>query len=343
MPGRDEVIANRRRFLDAIRGMDLRGRGPLQALAEDQVTFRGGVLIQRVWRDGRVEVVVEDPNLIVTTGRRVMSRIISGAASSPTLARGVRPAIRIIRSTANVEGTGNAPTDAWVRFYQEAGTANFHFELWGKHAGGEVKEFEGIYVGGAKTLSQLVSDINSQESGRWYAEILNSLGAVDFTNLLPTHSTGKTFALGDQASYGGGFSTSPYQRVLYALSSHTPAVVLNDLQVTRLRLGTEGHKPDDLLVGKDVLASDEWLSAALRASDLGEALPADDYISVTVTYPNTAQVAFTGTLDQSSANGRYISEAGLFSTGDHMVARKNFGQIAKTNLFALEVTWTLIF
>lgn len=334
----DKVAKNRLRFLTEFGKAHASGDRP--GSFADEVAMRGGVLVQRRWRDGRVDVVVEDPNLIVTLGRRVMSRVISGAVNSPTVLRGTQPAIRILRNTANVGGA--SPTSAWVTFYQEAGTANFRFQLWAKGSGSAVKEFESVFVGGVKNVNQLVADVNAAATN-WVCAVVGTTGLTDATLLQPTHPAGAAFALGNQSSYTApALGTSAYVCELRVAKSVEQAVSLSDLKVDRLRFGTEGYDPATPLVGKDVLATDEWMNSPLRAIDYNKAF-GSDYATVVTAYTNSAQVSFTGVLTQSDANGRYISEFGLYTSGNLMVAKKNSGQIAKTSLFSLECTWTLIF
>lgn len=318
------------------------GRGVF-SLREDPVRVRGDVELFRVFPDGRRELIDTAPNLVVTLGRRVMSRLIGGVLNTPTLLHNTQPAIRLIRDTDVVDGGGGAATDAWVRFYQIADTNTFRFVTEATDGGAPVVEVDQTFAGGTKTIAQLVADIDGH--ARWYASVVGSVGSLDATNLLRNHDAARLFAMGSVASYGGGFSTSPYLRELYMLSTiEEGSLTAPLLSVSRIRFGTEGHQPAAPTLGKDVLASDERLDGAIRASDLGEASPADDYLSVSPTYISTpSQITFVATLDQTDANGRSISEVGLYTNGDALVAKKTFGQIAKTNAFAIEIRWTLIF
>lgn len=297
---------------------------------EDRFDVRGAVRIDKVFADGRRELAVEDPNLIVTIGRRVMSRILGGGASSPTILNGVQGAIRIIRTT-----TGS-PDRAYCTMEEVDGTNEYRFSLTSVTGGTPTVEYDSDpFAGGSKTLTQLVAEINAVSN--WEAEVMNGLGSVDAITLLPVRESD---ALGDQASYTQVLG-DPYARTLYATSSVTDSVVVADLYVDRIRFGTEGHDESTPTVGEDVLASSEQLGVKLRAGDYGEADEDTDYVLATASYPNTGQVAFTASLGSTVANGLDISEVGLFTSG-YMLARKNFGQILKASDFSLEITWTLI-
>lgn len=301
--------------------------------ASDVFTAKGSVVLTKVYSDGRREIVVHDPNLVVTMGRRVMSRLIGGVVTSPTIVEGVQPVLRIIRDT-----TGS-PDRAYAEFQPVEGTNEYQFRLL-KDVGGTItaEYASGAFAGGAKTISQLVTEINAVTGYRYMAEVVGALGNTDAVTLLPVLEAD---CLGDAASYTQAFE-EPYARTLYAAVTAENSVEAADLYVDRIRFGTEGHDPDTPTVGKDVLMSDEQLSVKLRAAELGYSTEAEDYLPVTVSYPNTGHIAFTSSLDLSSANGLNISEVGLF-TPTYIVAKKNFGQILKSPDFSLEITWTLIF
>lgn len=330
----------RRRFDDALRALMSPTRK--SRAIEDPINVKGMVELFRVYPDGSRERIVEDPNLVVTLGRRVMSRLIGGVLNSPTLLHTTQPAIRLIRDTGTVSG-GGAATDAWCRFFQVPDTNSFRFQAIATDGGVTVTEVDQTFAGGAKTITQLVADIDGH--ARWYASVVGAVGSYDATNLLRQHDAAKLFALGNQASYSGGFSTSPYLRDLFMLRTvEEGSLTAPLLSVARVRFGTEGHQPASPTLGKDVLASDERLDGAIRASDINEALPTSDYLAVSPAYDTTpSQVTFVATLDQTDANGLSLSEVGLYTNGDALVAKKTFGQIAKTNAFAIEVRWTLLF
>lgn len=334
--------ANRRFRSRLMAGLRSLVTPPSMRVAEDPIRVRGNVEIFRVYPDGTREKVVTDPNLVVTLGRRVMSRLIGGVLNSPTLLHTTQPAIRLIRDTGVVSG-GGAATNAWVRFFQVPDTNTFRFQAVATDGAVTVVEVDQTFAGGTKTITQLIADIDGH--ARWYASVVGSVGSQDATNLLRQHDAAKLFALGNQASYGGGFSTSPYLRELYMLRTvEEGSLTAPYLSVARVRFGTEGHQPASPTLGKDVLASDERLDGAIRASDINESLPTADFLPVTPVYDTTpSQVTFVATLDQTDANGLSISEVGLFTVGDALVAKKTFGQIAKTNAFAIEIRWTLIF
>lgn len=309
---------------------------------EDPVKVNGSVTMFRVYSDGTREQIVHDPNLVVTLGRRVMSRLIGGVLNSPTLLHNTTPCIRLIRDTGNVSGGGIA-TSAWVRFFQVPFTNSFRFQAQATDGTITVTEVDQTFAGGTKTIAQLIADIDGHAN--WYATVQNGTGSFDATNILRTHDAAKLFAMGDASSYSGGFASSPFLRELYMLNTvEEGSLSAPLLSVGRIRFGTEGHQPASPTLGKDVLASDERLYGAIRASDLNETTPALDYLAVTPSYETTpSQVTFVATLDQTDANGLSISEVGLFTNGDALVAMKTFGQIAKTNSFAIEIRWTLIF
>jgi hypothetical protein len=332
----------RQRLAAGLRSLMGGGGGPSLAVSEDPVRVQGSVSVFRVYPDGTREPVVRDPNLVVTLGRRVMSRLIGGVLNSPTLLHNTTPCIRLIRDTADVAGGGPA-TSAWVRFFQVPFTNSFRFQAQATDGVITVTEVDQTFAGGTKTIAQLVADIAGH--ARWYAAVQGTTGTLDATNILRSHDAAMLYAMGDSSDYSGGFSTSPYLRELYMLNTtEEGSLTAPLLSVGRMRFGTEGHQAATPTLGNDVLASDERLDGALRASDVNETSPALDYIAVTPSYETTpSQVTFVATLDQTDANGLSISEVGLFTNGDALVARKTFGQIAKTNSFAIECRWTLIF
>jgi len=303
-------------------------------------TSRGSVSLTAVYDDGTRELLVSDPNLVVTTGRRAMSRLISGAVSSPTLLYGVVPALRIIRTTADVESIGGACVEAWARVYQIEGTATYRIDLVAQNATTAYVEWSLEFPGNAYRLTDIAAAINA--TANWVCEILNSLDANDASLLLATHDAGKHFALGDEASYVS-IGTDSRSAVLNAYSTGTDTVVPADLYIEGVRFGTEGHDPVTPTSALDVQTTDEDLRARLRAIEYGGAVSTDDVLDVVVTYPNPQHVTFTSVLTASQANGRALSEVGLYTASGVLVAKKNFGQITKSNLFAIECNWTLLF
>lgn len=301
---------------------------------------RGSVKLYAVYGDGRIEPLVTDPNLVVTTGRRVMSRLISGAVSSPTLLHGVLPALRIIRTTAVVENIGGACVEAWARVYQIEGTATYRIDLVAQNATTAYVEWSLEFPGNVYRITDIAAAINA--TANWTCEILNSLDAVDASLLLTTHDSGKHFALGDEASYSS-IGTDPRAATLNAYSTGTESVTAADLYIEGVRFGTEGHDPATPTSALDVQTTDEDLRARLRAIEYGGAAVTDDVLDVTVSYPNPQHVTFTSVLTASQANGRALSEVGLYTADGVLVAKKNFGQITKSALFSIVCEWTLLF
>lgn len=84
----------------------------------------------------------------------------------------------------------------------------------------------------------------------------------------------------------------------------------------------------------------------------GEAQAAPDDTSLTNAYtnavlshdfPSPGRVRFTWSLDYGEANGRDISEFGLFCADGSMFAHKVRGAVHKDSDLAFEGTWTIIF
>jgi len=299
-------------------------------LLRDHVHLRGGLQLMKRFSDGRIELTMDDRNMIVSIGRRLFSRLISGGAGTPTLLRGQQYGLRVIRSTAG------APTDAWVAFAQVAGTNEFLFELY-TNAG---REYFWQFTAGQQTLTTLAAAISGQAG--WKADVMNGLGSVDATLLA---ATPKADALGSSASYTNGWSSNYTRRLVVNASIEqnlTPNTVA-PLLISGIRFGTGGHDLAVTTNGKPVLANDEFLTSMLRASDISGVAEGNDLLAVQVTYPSATQVAFTSVLPASEANGLYLSEASLVASGDFQVARKNFGRILKTNSFDFIAKWTLIF
>jgi hypothetical protein len=298
--------------------------------------MRGGLHLEKRYRGGKTEVVLDDRNLIVSIGRRLFSRLIAGGSGSPSILRGQQYGLRVIRST-----TG-APTAAWVAFSQIAGTNEFLFELY-TNAG---REYFWQFTSGQQTLATLAAAISGQTG--WKADVMNSLGSVDATTLA---TTPRADALGSAASYTNGWSSNYTRRLVVNASVEQvlvpdplePVLTAKPLLINGIRFGTGGHDVAVPANGKPVLANEEYLTSMLRASDISGAAEGMDTLAVQVTYPTATQVAFTATLPASEANGLNLSEASLVAAGDFQVARKNFGQILKTNSFDFIAKWTLIF
>ena len=300
-------------------------------------------LLRRQIGEKEYEVLVDDRNLVVTLGRRAMSRLISGMASTPTVLESTRPALTVLRNS-----TGS-PGGAFITIEQLAGTNDFLVTLCKGTPASPTVEFSRQFTGGTtETITTLASWIGSQTN--WYAVVLNSLGSLDASTLL---STPASPCLGSASSYAtnGDVVASPSARTLRALTSYTrtlavtgtpPALSCLDLYIDRIRFGTQGHVTASPTLGKTVLATDEVLTASLLASDYLGTNPANDYLAATVTYPNTGIVTFTAQLDGNVANGLDISEAAL-CTQTFMIARKNFGKITKSNSFELVANWSLVF
>ena len=305
-------------------------------LLRDHVHMRGGLQLQKRDKGGKTEIVLDDRNLIVSIGRRLFSRLISGGAGSPTILRGQQYGLRVIRST-----TGS-PTAAWVTFSQVAGTNEFLFELYTNSG----REYFWQFTAGQQTLTTLAAAISGQAG--WKADVMNSLGSVDATLLAQTP---RADALGSAASYTNGWTSNYTRRLAVGASIEqvltpnvtTPIRTAEPLIITGIRFGTGGHDLAVPSTGKPVLATDEYLTSMLRASDISGANEGQDLLPIQVTYPSPAQVAFTAVLPASEANGLNLSEASLVAAGDFQVARKNFGQILKTNSFDFIAKWTLIF
>ena len=326
----DDANINRlRRLTDAL------DASPSLGEMKDSVSFRGGLCITRIDRATRKrDTLVDDQNLIVTQGRRVFSRLIVGFDGTPLVTKTQQRGIRIVRDTSD------SAVDAWVSIVPVSGTNEFTFELW-RNDGADVLEFSQQYPSGVLDLNGLVAAVNTVSG--WYAETMNGLGGTDAATLLTVY---KAPALGDAASYSSGITTIPHTReltVLKTLATYTTPNEITPFIIGGLRFGTEGHVQATPTTAKDVGAGDEYLSASLRASDYGNATPSEDQLPVSVQYPLPSQVNLVATLAASQGNGLSLSEAGLFTTNGYMIARKNFGRIAKTNLFDLEAVWSLYF
>jgi hypothetical protein len=110
---------------------------------------------------------------------------------------------------------------------------------------------------------------------------------------------------------------------------------MSQLALTRMKWGTGGHDPLNPTIAIPPDASDERLAAPIIAPV---------FKPVIVDYTDLMQVRFTATLEQSEANGLGISEVGLFTESfDLMFCRKTFGMLSKTNAFAFEFRYTIIF
>jgi len=298
----------------------------------DDFFAKGCLEISKVYQDGREEVVVEDKNLIVSLGRRLMSRLIAGAQGSPTILRGVQYGLRVIRTT-----TGT-PASAWISFEQIAGTNEFLFSLYTDLSGTPEQYFQ--FAAGTQNLTTLAAAI-SAVSG-WKADVMNSLGSIDATLL---EQTPRADCLGTAGSYSNGWTSASTRRLAVRASYEQvlTAGTLSPLLVSGIRFGSEGHQPAATSLGKDVLSTDEYLTSMLRASDYLNSVEGQDSLPIVVTYTGASQVTFTATLAASMANGFNISEAALIAAGDTQIARKNFGVILKSSAFDLVARWTLIF
>lgn len=319
-------FVNRRLLIERMRSALSGKRIPHKLGFSDPVNVKGGLRLVAKYVDGRQRTLVEDNNLVVSMGRKVMSRLIGGIVDSPTITKTVQGGIRIVRST------NGSPTSAYVKVYTDGNDTVV--EGWTNLSGSAA--WSQRFVGGVKTLGQLRDDINAVTG--WFSEVLNGLTNVDAVSLVRTPQAG---CLGNQSSYTS--TDNAHSRTLFTVTTETVAVVADDLFINRIRFGSQGHDPNNTAIGKDVLASDEQLTSGLRAADLGNATQAADFLTLDeVLYPTSAQVAFVATLSASQGNGLNISEAGLFTPG-LMVARKNFGIIPKTSTFGIEATWTLVF
>jgi len=294
----------------------------------DNVTVRGSVLLERIEKDGSKSPLVYDPNLVVSLGRKAMSRLIgNGLSGALTLDKLTTPVIRVIRTN-----TG-APTSAWVQVETDGNDTVVSGWI-----NGPTQEWSFRFVGGVYTISTLVAAINGVSN--WKAEVIG-YGTYDPVNLLRTPNSP---CLGNAGSYSV-VAGSPHCRVIHATISNTVSASVSggDLYPTRIKFGTQGHQTASPSLGKDVLTTDEHLTAPLRPTDLGNAAEGQDYLPVTaITFPNSAQVSFYAELGNSQANGLSVSEVGLY-TANHMIARKNFGQLSKTVTYGIAVTWTLVF
>lgn len=307
-----------------------------QVASADQINVRGEFRLIKAFADGRTEVVVNDPNLVVTLGRRVMSRAIAGAATFPSILQTVLPAIRIIRTTA---GSATAATAQ----FSLPSAGNCRLVLSKTIASVTTVDSAINFVAGTTTLTQLITQINAVGQGQWRAAVVGAVGANDASSLISVNSA---TCLGDAGPYNAGNFDAPDSankaRTLYAIATLTRPVTAPDLAVTGMRFGTEGATIADAAVAKGVLASDEQMVCKVRASEYGNAAEADDLLTSVVSYTNSAQVMFKSSLAVSQGNGLSVSEAGLF-TPTFLVAKKNFGAVVKSGAFSLEVEWTLIF
>ena len=302
------------------------------SLVDNAPDFRGGLQItKRFPESGHCQVVLGGPNLVVSQGRRLFSRMISGCAGIPSILRTQQPGLKIIRDT------NGSPTTAWVVV---SAVSASEVLVQGYTSLSGTPEFSFQFLAGVYTLSALAAAISAV--AHWRADVLNSLGSVDAAFLI---TTPRADCLGDQASYTNGF-TSGYSRQLIVAAGVESSITADaplSLKIDRMRVGTQGHQPAATTLGKDVLMGDEYLTSRLRSSDLGNSAEADNYMPATTTYSGTGQVTFQSVLGTTQGNGLNISEAALVSANDLMVARKNFGQISKTNSFELVFDWTLIY
>lgn len=302
-------------------------------LLRDCVYMRGCLHLSKRFLDGHTEVALDDKNMIVSVGRRLLSRLISGAAGAPTILRGQQYGLRVIR------GTTGAPSSAWVTFARVSGTNEYIFELF--ESGARVYFWQ--FTSGQQTLSTLAAAISGRTG--WKADVMNGLGSVDATMLAETP---RADSLGDTSTYTNGWVSTFTRRLVVnasveqsigPLTPNTP----NPLYISGIRFGTQGHDTITPSIANPVLASSEYLTSMLRASDISGSVEGQDLLPVQVSYPNTSQVTFTSVLPASEANGQFLSEASLVAAGDYQVARKNFGRIEKTNTFDFIAKWTLIF
>lgn len=87
-------------------------------------------------------------------------------------------------------------------------------------------------------------------------------------------------------------------------------------------------------------------STTVSMSDLGTPVNIDaDQVKPidSVTYPSQTSVRFNFTIGTSEANGNALSELGLFTDNDDMVARKVFPAIDKTSDIEIVGLWTILF
>lgn len=82
-------------------------------------------------------------------------------------------------------------------------------------------------------------------------------------------------------------------------------------------------------------------STAPTEGDTGLEIPISPTKSITVDYPDTDSVRFTGVLESGEANGFPVHEAGLFSASQGMVARVVFGPLTKSDDFRFVFRWTI--
>ena len=107
------------------------------------------------------------------------------------------------------------------------------------------------------------------------------------------------------------------------------------LYISKMQWGTGGHDPVAPTEAVEPTPSDEKL--ALPLGVLEEK-------TVTVLYPDDMRVTFIATIEQDEANGQPISEVGLFSAEyGIMFSRKTFGMLTKSDLFAFEFQYTIVF
>lgn len=301
---------------------------------------KGSVRVVKRYRDSdRTDVVFDDNNLIVGLGRRVMSRLIASSVSPRPVATGTAPAIEVVRA----KPVGMVA--AYVAITPVVNSSNLELRLYEDTGSGPavVSDSLQVLVPGATTIAQVVSQINA--STGWRAVAISGMSSRDAATLL---TVTEAPALGTLTSYGTDLSVqqSTSKRTLYAIYSQTVSSPTDpgDLRIDRFRWGTGGHVVGSPTLAKSVLFSDERLVSGLRPIDYNPTAvdPNLDSLPVTVTFANTGIVTFTSTLTVDAANGLKVSEAGLY-TPRFMVAKKNFGQITKTDEFSLIAEWSLVF
>jgi hypothetical protein len=99
-----------------------------------------------------------------------------------------------------------------------------------------------------------------------------------------------------------------------------------------------GEAVADWAIGKMVFGTG---TTAPTESDSGLEIPLTPEKSVTVDYPDTSSVRFTGVLESDEANGFPIAEAGLYTASEGMFARIVFGPLSKSADFRFVFRWTI--